>query len=125
MCATGPVLVTSKVSFAGGRVLGPPTQVPPMHESVVHGLPSSHGLALFGVKTHPEPALHESSVQGLWSSQTIEVWTQVPAVGQIVLQESAVQALTSSQLGDGPPTQEPLLQVSFVVQTLPSSQGFV
>jgi len=36
------------------------------------------------------------------------------------LHESSVQALPSSQLGDGPPTHNPPEQVSFVVQALPS-----
>jgi len=41
------------------------------------------------------------------------------------LQESLVQGLPSSQLGAAPPTHTPPLQVSLVVQALPSSHGFV
>ena len=44
------------------------------------------------------------------------VWTQ-PELG---LQLSSVQGLPSLQLGGGPPTQAPPLQVSSVVQALPS-----
>src|SRR5438034_211285 len=60
---------------------GPPTHVPPLHVSfVVQASPSLHGAVLF-------------------------VWTQ-PVAG---LQLSVVQALPSSQLGAGPPTQVPVV----------------
>src|SRR5439155_805055 len=76
---------------------GPPTHLPPLHLSlVVQAFPSLHGAVLF-------------------------VWKQ-PVAG---LQVSSVQTLPSSQLSAGPPTQPPLLQVSLVVQALPSLQGAV
>jgi len=49
------------------------------------------------------------------------VWTQPVAE----LQVSSVQAFPSSQLSASPPTHPPPLHASFVVQTLPSSQGAV
>src|SRR5438876_4045309 len=74
---------------------GPPTQLPPLQVSlVVQALPSLHGSVLL-VCVHP--------VAGL--------------------QPSVVQTLPSSQLGGGPPTQLPPLQVSAVVQAFPSSHG--
>src|SRR3989442_14364118 len=73
---------------------GPPTHLPPLHLSlVVQAFPSLHGAVLF-------------------------VWKQ-PVAG---LQVSSVQTLPSSQLSAGPPTQPPLLQVSLVVQAVPSLQ---
>src|SRR5207249_1046767 len=76
---------------------GPPTQEPPAQVSlVVQALPSLQG-------------------EVLW------VWTQ-PVGGR---QQSSVQALPSSQLGAGPPTQWNRAQVSLVVQALPSLHGAV
>src|SRR6266852_5356807 len=76
---------------------GPPTQVPPLHASlVVQAFPSLQGLVLL-------------------------VCTQ-PVAG---LQLSSVQTLPSSQLGAGPPTHAPPAQVSLVVQAFPSLQGLV
>ena len=46
-------------------------------------------------------------------------WLQPPAVSQL----SAVHALPSSQSGGGPPLHDPPLQVSLVVQALPSVHG--
>jgi hypothetical protein len=75
----------------------PPTQDPPLHLSpVVQALASSHGLVLLS-------------------------WKQ-PEAG---LQPSSVHTLLSLQLGGGPPTQDPPLQLSPVVQALPSSHEFV
>jgi len=42
---------------------------------------------------------------------------------EIELQVSIVQMLLSSQFGAGPPAQEPELQASAVVHSLPSVQG--
>jgi hypothetical protein len=76
---------------------GPPTQRPPLHTSPeVHAFPSLHGAVLL-VCTHPVAGLHVS----------------------------LVQPLLSLQLGGAPPTQPPPLQVSFVVQALPSLHGAV
>ena len=91
-----------QVSFVHGLpssqlAAGPPTQVPPLHVSlVVHALPSLHALVLF-VCTQPVD----------------------------VLQVSVVQGLVSSQLGGGPPTQEPAAHVSLVVHALLSLQAAV
>ena len=52
---------------------GPPTQLPPLHVSlVVHALPSSQG-ALLLVWTHPVAGLQLSSVQALLSLQSAAV----------------------------------------------------
>src|SRR5262245_66692831 len=75
----------------------PPWQLPPPQVSfVVQALPSLHGAVLF-VLTHPMMGSQDSSVQGL----------------------------PSLQFGAGPPLHVPPPQVSFVVQALPSSHGFV
>src|SRR5207247_9008195 len=74
---------------------GRPTQRPPLQASlVVQALPSLHGRAL------------------LACSQPV-----------VALQLSSVQTLPSSQLGAGPPTHRPALQVSFSVQAFPSLQA--
>ena len=74
---------------------GPPTQLPPLQMSlVVQALPSSQG-ALFGVFKQPVAGSQLSSVQGL----------------------------PSLQLGAGPPTQLPPLQVSLCVHASPSSHA--
>jgi hypothetical protein len=124
---------------------GPPAQAPPLQVStVVHALPSSHGATL-SVCRQPVPGMHESSVQGLPSSQLngddpaqvppeqisavehgspssqaseLFAWTH-PVAG---LQESSVQTLPSLQSSAGPPAHAPPLQVSAVVQALPSLQ---
>jgi hypothetical protein len=76
---------------------GPPAQLPPLHVSpVVHAFPSVHDAVLFTC-VQPVPGLHASSVHGF----------------------------PSPQPSAGPPTQLPPLQVSFVVQALPSLQGSV
>jgi hypothetical protein len=126
----------------------PPTQTPPEHASIcVQALPSSHDAVLL-VWTQPVAGLQLSSVQGLPSSQpsaapawqlpppqvspivqalpssheaVLLVWTQ-PVAG---LQLSSVHALSSLQLGAGPPWQLPAPHVSAVVQALPSSQDAV
>src|SRR5205807_2291393 len=127
---------------------GPPTHRPPLQASfVVHMLPSLQGAALL-VCTQPVAWLQPSSVQGFPSSQlggapptqfpplqaslvvhalpslqgaVLLVWTQ-PVAGS---QPSSVQRLPSLQLGAGPPVQRPPLQVSLVVQALPSLHGGV
>ncbi len=73
--------------------------------------------------THRPPLQTSPTVQVFPSEQgaVLLVWTQ-PVAG---LQVSSVQAFPSSQLGAGPPTHPPPLHASFVVQTLPSSQGAV
>jgi hypothetical protein len=77
--------------------LGQATGVPPLQVSfVVHALSSSQGAVLFAC-TQPVPALHVSFVH----------------------------TSPSLQFGGGPPTHVPLLQVSLIVQRLPSSQGSV
>jgi len=127
---------------------GPPTQTPPLQvSSVVQALPSLQGFVLL-VCAHPVVGLHESVVQGLPSSQlgagpptqlpplqvSLVVQASLSLQGSVLLtctqpvaglQESSVQGLTSLQLGGGPPTQLPPLQVSLVVQALPSSHGSV
>ena len=131
---------------------GPPWQLPPPHVSfVVQALLSLHGLVLF-VCVHPPGTeeSHPSVVHGLPSSQFVPpvpwheppehtsplvqelpsshgfvlfVWTHPP--GAVGLHVSVVQTLTSSQFSGGPPTHDPPAHVSFVVQMLPSSHGFV
>src|SRR5207244_163850 len=93
------VLQLSSVQCFPSSQLGaaPPTHRPPLQVSlVVQALPSLHGSVLLA-------------------------WTQ-PVVG---LQLSSVEGLPSSQVGAGPPTHCPPLQVSLVVQALPSVQGSV
>ena len=97
-------------------------------------LPASSGLGRFqpycpATKPHVVPETHRPPLQ---TSPTVQlfpseqaavllVWTQPVAE----LQVSSVQAFPSSQLSAGPPTHPPPLHASFVVQTLPSSQGAV
>jgi hypothetical protein len=73
--------------------------------------------------THAPFAQVSFVVQALPSSQdaVLFTWTQ-PDAG---LHESSVQPFESSQLGEGPPTQAPAVQVSLVVQALLSEQGSV
>jgi hypothetical protein len=63
------------------------------------------------------------SVQAFWSLHTVPSaaleWVQPSAVSQV----STVQALASSQLGAGPPTQRPLAQASAVVHASRSLQA--
>jgi len=123
----------------------PPTQTPPLQVSdVVQALPSLQGLLLF-VCVHPEAGVQLSVVHTLPSSQlgpapptqvpplqVSPVVQALPSLHELLLfvcvhpdaglQPSVVQTLPSSQLGAGPPTQAPPLQVSAVVQALPSSQ---
>ena len=102
-----------------------PTQLPRLQTStVVHALLSLQGRITPPVHT---PATQLSlAVQVLPSSHapplTGVCWHWPPEVAP---QVSAVQGLPSSQLGAGPPKQLPPLQVSAVVQALPSSQGLV
>jgi hypothetical protein len=122
---------------------GPPTQVPPLHVSlVVHAFPSLQEFVLFAC-VQPVPGLHPSVVQTLLSSQFgAEPPTQLPPaqVSFVVhalpslqgfellvcvqpllgLHPSVVQTLLSSQFGAGPPTQLPPEHVSPVVHALPS-----
>jgi len=98
-CTHAPVAPSQISSVHGLASLqsgaGPPTQLPRLHVSVVvQGLPSSQDVML-------------------------SVWAH-PKAGS---QESVVQMFPSSQLGAGPPTQLPRLQVSLVVHESPSSQG--
>src|SRR5437899_2661924 len=130
--------------FPSLQLRGAPPHVPLLHVSdVVHALPSSHGALLFAW-THPLAGSQESVVQGLPSSQIggappaqvpplqvspvvqalpsshealLLAWTH-PLAGS---QESFVQGLPSSQIVGAPPAQVPPLQVSAVVQALPSS----
>ena len=119
---------------------------PGLQESSVQGSLSSHAAVVF-VKTHPTPGLHESAVHALLSLQTIAVpleqappeqasplvhrspssqgivllaWTH-PSKGS---QLSSVHGFASLQSTAGvPPPHVPAVQVSPVVQTLPSSQA--
>src|SRR6266849_3669131 len=154
----GPVLLVCTQPVAGTQLssvqtlpssqlgAGPPTQVPPLHASlVVQAFPSLHGLVLL-VCTQPVSGLQASVVQTLPSSQLgAGPPTQVPPLqvslvvqafpslqGLVLLvctqpvaglQLSSVQTLPSSQLGAGPPTHAPPAQVSLVVQAFPSLQG--
>src|SRR5437667_352120 len=132
-----------------GQVTGfAPVHAPAWQVSVrVQALPSSHA-AVFGAWTQPVAAVQESSVHGLPSSQfgggppthlppahVSPVVQALPSSQRaafalftqpvVALQTSSVQAFPSSQLGAGPPTQRPPVQVSAVVQAFPSSQGAV
>jgi len=114
---------SSVQGFASSQFKGaPPTHAPPLQVSfVVQMLPSLHEAALF-VCTHPLAALHESLVQGLPSSQPSKGPPRHTPPLQV---SSVVQALPSlhGPVLDAPPWQTPPLQVSPVVQTLPSSHG--
>lgn len=127
-------------------LLGPGTQLPPVQASpTVHALPSVQATVLL-LEVQPLRGSHVSTVQGLPSLQVTAVpgwqepvahtspvvhalpsehaselkpFTQPPAG----LQESVVQGLLSSQLMAVPATQVPAVQVSPLVQTLPSEQG--
>lgn len=102
--------------------------------------------AVLSAWTHPEDGLHESSVHGFPSSQLVAAppWHVPPAQTSfavqafpslhgpllfawlhpvVALHESVVHSFESSQLGAGPPTQTPEVQVSPVVQAFPSLQG--
>ena len=78
-----------------------------------HVVPGAHRPPL---QTSPTVQLFPSE-QGM----VLLVWTQPVAGWQV----SSVQAFPSSQLSAGPPAHTPPLHASFVVQTLPSSQGAV
>jgi hypothetical protein len=114
---------------------------------VVQALPSKHGLVL-SAWTQPVDGLHASLVHGLLSSQfgagpplhvppphvspVVQALPSLQAFALLVCaqpwpgsHESSVHGLLSLQFGAGPPMQLPPPQVSFVVQALPSSQGFV
>jgi hypothetical protein len=93
VCVSQLSSVQTLLSLQSGGA--PPTQAPLLQVSlVVQALLSSHGSLLF------------TCVQ--------------PLAG---LQPSVVHGFLSSQSGGAPPTQAPLLQVSLVVQALPSSHG--
>ncbi len=123
----------------------PPTQAPPEQVSlVVHGLASSHTLAVL-LCTQPLTPSHRSLVHGLPSSQPpgwpahwpfwqksllvqplpsshlpgVALFLQPPPAPES--QVSSVQGLLSSQLL-AEPVQVPVAQVSAWVQALPSSQ---
>jgi hypothetical protein len=120
---------------------------PPQMSPVVHTLPSSQAFVL-PANTHPVAGLHESSVHGLLSSHTVAVpgWQLPPEHVSPVVQESpslqaavllvnahpvarlhvsSVQGLPSLQTSPAPGWQLPPPHVSPVVQGLPSSQAFV
>jgi hypothetical protein len=124
----------------------PPTQAPPEQVSfVVQAFPSSHEALLFtvwqpwigsqvsSVQTLPSlqtgggPPTHAPLeqvsfvVQALPSLQEETLFTFVHPVA--VLHESLVQTFPSSQLGGGPPTQDPSEHMSPVVHAFPSSHG--
>jgi hypothetical protein len=92
-----------------------------LHESIVQTLPS---LQLAGGPPTQAPLLQVSlAVQALPSLQEAALLTfRQPSAWS---QESVVQTLPSSQVGGGPPTHAPLLQVSLAVQELPSLQESV
>jgi len=92
-----------------------------LHESSVHGLPSSQLGPAPPTQTPPEQA--SPVVQALPSSQEAVLFTCVQPVAG--LQASSVQTLASSQFGAVPPTQVPPEQASPVVQALPSLQDAV
>lgn len=123
----------------------PETQVPPLHASpLVHALLSEQPRLLLAL-THPVPLLQLSVVQASPSSQlrlapgwhapprqTSPVVQALPSEQVVellacaqplsVLHESSVQTLLSSQSTPAPDWHEPPLQVSPLVQALPSSQ---
>src|SRR2546425_12986649 len=76
---------------------GVPTHLPSaLHmSSVVQELPSLHGAPGVGLNVH-WPSTQESAVQALWSSQTIGVPAHVPSVLQV---SPVVQGLPSSHAG--------------------------
>jgi len=93
-----------------------------LHESSVHGFPSSQLAA--GPAAHCPEALHASPlVQALPSLQErpgAAAWAHPLAAEQ----ESSVHEFPSSQLIAGPETHAPeMLQVSAPVHTLPSLQA--
>src|SRR5207249_41643 len=92
----GSLLANGYMIAHGGTVAGaPPVQAPPLQVSlVVQALPSLQGAVLL-------------------------TWTQ-PVVGS---QRSSVESVPWAQVGGGPATQRPRLQVSLVVQALPSLHG--
>src|SRR5207237_798102 len=124
----------------------PPTHRPPLQASlVVQALSSLQGSVLLPWR-QPVVGSQLSSVQTLLSLQLSAgppaqlPWLQVSLVvqampsvqGGVLLvwgqpvdggQLSSVQRLPSSQLGPGPPMHCPPLQVSLVVQALPSLQA--
>src|SRR5438128_1908610 len=104
---------------------GPPAHTPPLQVSpVVHAFASLHAdPSCRAERTQPAAEASELVVQALPSvhGEALLAWTQ-PVV---VLHESLVQALLSSQLGAAPPTHTPPLQVSLVVQAFPSLHGDV
>jgi hypothetical protein len=151
LALTQPVAGSQESSVHGlpsSHTTGVPEHDPPEHTSeAVQALPSSQAAVLFAF-TQPVAGSHESSVQTLPSSQSggappthdppLQVSTVVqasPSLHAAVLlaltqpvagsQESSVQTLLSSQFSAGPPMQAPPLQVSDVVQALPSSQASV
>src|SRR5438445_5994746 len=75
----------------GAPVNGSDWQVPPG----VHGLPSSHAPPSIGAEAQVPP-MHESSVQGLASSHTSGVLTHAPVAGS---HASAVQGSPSAHFG--------------------------
>jgi hypothetical protein len=89
------------------------------HESVVHGLPSSHGGGTPGTQL---PPWHLSSLlQALPSSHgPVVALNWQPSLAS---QLSAVHGLPSWQVSAGPAAQLPLAQVSPLVHRSPSLQG--
>jgi hypothetical protein len=104
-----------------GQPKSPETQTPAEHWSPkVAGSPSLQDAVLLDV-TQPLAESQLSSVQALPSSQaTLLSAKEHPLAGS---QLSSVHKLPSSQSGGRPPTQVPALQLSPVVQALPSSQA--
>ncbi len=118
--ASLPVQTLPSVQMA---LLAAWTQAPvtALQESSVQTLPSSQATAAPGTQL---PPLHLSPlVQPLLSVQTavLLLW----AHPLILLQESSVHGLPSSQLTAAPAPQLPFLQVSPTVQTSPSLHGAV
>ena len=112
-------MVQELPSLQGRALLACTQPVVALQLSSVQTLPSSQLGA--GPPTH-RPALQVSfSVHAFPSLQAalLLVWAQ-PVDG---LQVSSVQSLPSSQLGATPPMHCPPLQVSLVVQALPSLQA--
>jgi hypothetical protein len=126
----------------------PPTHFPPEQVSfVVHAFPSLHAIVLFEW-TQPVAALHESFVHGFPSSQfgaappthfppehvslVVHAFPSSQGIALLaclhptaVSQKSVVQTLPSSQLGAAPPTHVPPEHLSLVVHSFPSSHPVV
>ena len=98
------------------------TPVAGLHESAVHGLPSSMTGAV--PATHVALALHvDAPVQTLPAEQVVPTGAGVWVIPDVGLHESTVHAFPSSTDGSAPAVQAPVaLHVSAPLHTFPSEQ---